>query len=120
MIFDPNTLYYKMALYYTQHKNDPDKVIIFNEGSSRSSKTWDTIHFIFTYCEHNRGKAKEWYIFRDTLTNCKDYTLKEFQNCFAAMKLNIPVKNPQKPEINLFGNKIYFRGLQEEEAIRIL
>lgn len=117
MIFDPNPLFYKMAAYYSQHKNDPDKVIIFNEGGSRSSKTWDTIHLVFTYCDHNRGKGKEWYVFRDTLTNCKDYTLKEFQNCFKAMQINVPVKNPQKPEIDLFGNRIYFRGLVEEQDL---
>jgi phage terminase large subunit len=115
MIFDPNPLFFKMALHVSQHKNDQDKIIICNEGTTRSSKTWDTIHLIYTYCDHNRGKGKEIYIFRDTLTNCKDYTLKEFVNCFKAMSLDIPIKNPQKPEIDLFGNKLYFRGLIEED-----
>lgn len=115
MIFDPNPLFYKMGLHVTDHKKDSDKIIICNEGSTRSSKTWDTIHLIYAYCDANRGKGKELYIFRDTLTNCKDYTLKEFNNCFRAMGINYLIKNPQKPEINLLGNMLYFRGLIEEE-----
>lgn len=114
MNFDPNALYFKMAAYISQHKNDEDKIIILNEGGSRSSKTWDVIHLLLTYCDHNRKAGKELYVFRDTLTNCKDYTLKEFINCFREIGINIPVKNPQKPEMNIYGNTIYFRGLVDE------
>lgn len=116
MPFDPNGLFYQMALYISEHKNDPDKIIICNEGSSRSAKTWDTIHLIYTYCDHNRNKNKEIYVFRDTLTNCKDYTLKEFEKCFRVMGATLNVKNPQKPNISLFGNNIYFRGLVDEQS----
>jgi phage terminase large subunit len=103
-----------MAEYFSDHKNDPDKVIICNEGGSRSSKTWDFFHFLVTYCDHNRGKNKDIYILRDTLVNCKDYTLKEFVKCMAVIGIPChPVVSP-KPYFNLWGNNIYFRGLDSE------
>ena len=117
MPFDPNPLFYKMVRYVSEHKNESDKIIICNEGSSRSSKTWDAIHLIYTYCDHNRNKNKEIYVFRDTLTNCKDYTVKEFEKCLTVITGKPPyIQNPQKPNLKLFGNTIYFRGLIDEEA----
>jgi phage terminase large subunit len=115
MIFDPNPLYYKMGAFFSENKNKQDKVLICNEGGSRSSKTWDFIHFLVTYCDHNRNKNKEIYVFRDTLTNCKDYTLKEFIKCFNHIGVEYDYKNPQKPTIELYGNNIFFRGLADEQ-----
>lgn len=114
MNFDPNNLYYKIVKYVHEHKNDDDKIILGLEGSSRSSKTWDFIHFLVTYCDHNRNKKKEIYVFRDTLINCKDYTLKEFIKCLDLIGVPYKMTNPMKPDIDLFGNMIYFRGLVGE------
>lgn len=115
MIFDPNPLFYQMVEIYDQNKHNPDKVTICNEGSTRSSKTWDFFHFLVMYCDHNRNKQNEIYILRETLTNCKDYTFKEFKNCLNIMKVwnESHYRNPQKPYYNLFGNNVYFRGLDD-------
>ena len=80
-----------------------------------SSKTWDFFHFLYMFCDHNRGQHNEIYILRETLANCKDYTLKEFKKCFQKMEVwdDDNFKNPQKPEYILFGNEIYFRGLDD-------
>lgn len=117
MTFDPNDLYNQMIRYYVAHKSDPDKVIFCNEGSSRSSKTWDFIHFVVTYCDHNRRKNKDIYFLRDTLIHCRDFTLKEVEKCFRAIGIPFqPIYYP-KPYINLWGNNIYFRGLDDEMSM---
>jgi len=119
MTFDPNQLFFYLAkLYSDNFANVPagerQRLIICNEGSTRSSKTWDFIHFLVAFCDNNRNKAYEVYIYRDTLTNCRDYTLKEFQKCLSIIGIYDDAKlvgYGQKPYYNLFGNHIYFRGL---------
>lgn len=80
-----------------------------------SSKTWDFFHLLVMYCENNRNQWNEIYILRETLTDCKDYTFKEFQKCLKVIGIwddNL-YKNPQKPYYNLYGNHVYFRGLDD-------
>lgn len=115
MIFDPNPLFYEMFKIYSENNNRDEKVVICNEGSSRSSKTWDFFHFLVMYCENNINKHNEIYILRETLTDCKDYTFKEFQKCLKTIGIwnDENYKNPQKPLYNLYGNEIYFRGLDD-------
>lgn len=115
MNFDPNFLYYKMVKFFADNKSKDDKVIICNEGSSRSSKTWDFFHFLVTYCDHNRNKNKDIYILRDSLINCKDFTLKEFIKCMNVIGIPCNIVANPKPYFNLFGNNIYFRGLDDEK-----
>jgi len=117
VIFDPNPLFYEMVRLYHTKKPDDDKILIFNEGGSRSSKTWDFFHFLVFYCDQFRNQWQEIYCHRDTLTNCRDYTLKDFINCLTVMKVFDPSKLTgvgHKPYYNLFGNHIYFRGLDDE------
>ena len=115
MNFDPNALFFELAKIYSDNKGE-DKVIICNEGGTRSSKTWDFWHFLVTFCDHNRNKENDIYVLRDTLINCRDFTLKEFVTCLKA----IGIYNPDnytaypKPYYNLFGNNVYFRGLEDE------
>ena len=116
MNFDPNPLFYEMVALYNDHRGKEDKVIICNEGGSRSSKTWDFFHFLVFYCDHNRNKHNEIYILRDTLVNCRDFTLKEFIKCLQIIGVfdsNL-LKTSPKPYYDLFGNDIYFRGLDDE------
>ena len=115
MNFDPNPLFYEMVEIYLNNKDKPDKVTICNEGSSRSSKTWDFFHFLVMYCENNKNAGNEIYILRETLTDCKDYTFKEFQKCLRVIGIwdDECYKSPQKPSYNLFGNDVYFRGLDD-------
>lgn len=115
MAFNPNALYYQMMKYFFDNYLKYDRIIICNEGGSRSSKTWDIIHFIVTYCDHNRNQNKDIYIMRDTLTNCRDFTLKEFEKCFEVIGIPFnPLSLHHKPFIRLFGNNVYFRGLDDE------
>lgn len=102
-------------MLFKKHYTKNNKVIICNEGSTRSAKTWDTFHLIFTICDHNKDKGLEIYILRDTLTNCRDYTLKEFKKFLLTIKYPLKIQSEnQKPYCCLFGNHIYFRGLDDE------
>lgn len=114
--FDPNPLFFEMVRLYQSRPKD-DKIIIFNEGGSRSSKTWDFFHFLVLFCDHNRNSGQEIYCHRDALTNCRDYTLKDFVNCLKSIGVYDASKLTnisQKPYYNLFGNHVYFRGLDDE------
>ena len=79
MAFDPNPLYFEMCSIFKDNYTSENRVEIYNEGSTRSSKTWDAFHFIYTFCDHNRGKDNDIYILRNTLVNCRDYTFKDFK-----------------------------------------
>lgn len=119
MIFDPNPLYYEMLNLYVEYRvNQRKKITICNEGSSRSSKTWDFFHLLVTICDHNKNKELEIYMLRDVLVDCRDYTFKEFKKALKQMQIwdeNKKVESP-KPYYNLYGNHIYFRGLDDGEA----
>jgi len=115
MRLDPNGLYHQMTEYYLTQKTDENRLTICNEGSSRSGKTWDTWDFIKTFCDHNRGKELEIYILRNTLTDCRDYTFKEFKKSMVWSGIwdeSKAVTTP-KPYYNLWGNHLYFRGLDK-------
>lgn len=118
MLFNPNDLCYEMMRIYSRNKTEDNKLIIMNEGGSRAGKTWDALHFIISFCDQNKylKVPLEIYICRDTLTNCKDYTLKDFQGVLAICGLTneILMTNPQKPDFKAWGNNIHFRGLAEE------
>lgn len=116
MHFDPNPLFYKMGQIFQDNYSPENKVIICNEGSSRSSKTFDAFHFIIAFCDHNRNKENDIYILRETLQNCRDYTFKDFQKCCQIIGISPEFKSAgQKPYCNLWGNNIYFRGLDDEK-----
>lgn len=130
--FDPNLLFYEMVDLYRLNRFEQDdqgyildsngnkkrqRVVICNEGGTRSSKTWDFFHFLVFYCDHNRGKENEIYILRETLVKCRDFTLKEFKKCLK--KMNVWDENnftgSPKPYYNLYGNHVYFRGMDDED-----
>lgn len=115
MIFDPNPLFFEMVKIYDQYKTDNNKIIIMNEGGSRSSKTWDFFHLLVAICTNN--KNLDVYILRDTLVNCRDFTLKEFTAALTVMGIfdERKLKSSPKPFYNLFDNNIYFRGLDDEK-----
>lgn len=98
------------------NKPDGEKLIIGNEGSSRSAKTFDTIHLIAAICDANRDKKLDIFFFRDTLVSCKENLLKDFEKCLRLMQIyderNLTGKN-DKPNYNLFGQIIKFRGLDD-------
>jgi PBSX family phage terminase large subunit len=117
MNFEPNRLFYKMLLLYKNNKRKGNKIIICNEGGSRSSKTWDAFHLIIYICNVSRDKGLDIYVLRDTLIHCRDFTLKDF---VGVMKLcgifdQSKLTTSPKPYYNLWGNNIYFRGLDDEK-----
>ena len=84
MNFDPNALCYRMLEYYSENKGrvNPETgrtalVKFANNGSSRSSKTYDAIHFIVAMFDQNRGKNLYCAVFRDELVDCRDTTFKD-------------------------------------------
>ena len=115
MIFDPNPLYFYMCQLWQEHKKEGNIIEIYNQGGTRSSKTWDAIHLLVSICDHNRGKELRIYVLRDTLARCKDKTVPEFQKCFKQIGISSKVMSANhKPYINLWGNHIYFRGLPDD------
>lgn len=119
MNFSPNPLFFEISKIFAENYTPENKVVICNEGGSRSSKTWDAFHFIVAYCDHNRNKNNTIYILRDTLTNCRDFTLKEFQDCLKVMGIwdQDNFRSHPKPDYNLFGNQVFFRGLDDEANV---
>lgn len=119
MIFEPNPLYYWMAEKYAKNKVSDDKIIICNEGGARSSKTWDTIHLITTFCDHNRDRPIPLKIgfFRYTLKDAREKLYEEdFKKCLKTIgifDIKCASKENQSPEYKLFGNDIVFRGLDD-------
>ena len=117
MNLDPNPLYYWMLKKYIE-RDKKDRIILCNEGSTRSSKTFEAFRFIYTYCDHNRATEKDIFVFRDTLINCKDFTVKDFKRCFGREGLGVyedknMIDSP-KPYYKLFNQIINFRGLDKE------
>lgn len=130
MNFKPNNLFNWM--YYTYEKNkgavDPalgvrSRVVFCHEGSSRSSKTWDTFHFLVSQCYANRGskmnkkyKPLEIFVFRKTLKSCREGTFADFEKCLRHIGIweeDCASGQNQSPNYTLWGNKIFFRGVEE-------
>ena len=116
---DPGPLYYCMAKIYSENKRPDNIVTIFNEGGFRSGKTCDTADLIFTFCDHNRNRKMplEIGVFRNTLKDCREKTYemdfkKQMQRSGIYQQANI-LKENMAPEVNLWGNKISFRGLDD-------
>jgi len=120
MIFDPNPLCYSMLqIYSTYYANIPKeqrrRLYICNEGGTRSSKTFDFFHFLVAICKNNKGLKI--YCYRDTLKNCKDRTLQDFIDCLTLMNVynaDYLTGRNQSPVYDLFGNTVYFRGLDDD------
>jgi PBSX family phage terminase large subunit len=102
-----------MAKIYHDNSDSDYPVTICNEGGSRSSKTFDFFHFLTLFYSHNHNAGLECYIFRDTLVDCRKLTYKDFKKSLVAMNIWDESKSKQYPTpyYELFGNHIYFGGL---------
>ena len=117
MSFDPGRIYYEMLYIFDQNYTPENKVVICNEGSSRSSKTFDAFHFLYTFCDHNRNEGHDIYILRDTLKHCREHTFRDFKKFMKIIEVYPTyLSENQSPELTLFGNKIYFRGLDDHDV----
>lgn len=114
MNFEPNPLYYRMVQIYSENKTEENKIIIGNEGGTRSSKTWDAFHLIYTFCDHNPNRDLEIYILRDTLENAREKTFKDFEKCMTLIGADVEYRSKgMKPSAVINGNEIRFRGLDK-------
>ncbi len=83
------------------------------EGSSRSSKTWDTSIFICQYIYKNKDKNKLIGICRDTLANLKDTTYQTLKQVWGLFGYDLSVFNKVASQINYFGCTIKFLGVND-------
>jgi hypothetical protein len=122
MKFTPAPLFNKMVLFYSQNKHRENPASgrrelpkIYNNGSSRSSKTYSAIQLIITFCDHNRKNPLYIGVFRDTLVDCRKYTYKDFVECIKMMDLysECQITEFPNPKIKLWGSTIEFMGLPE-------
>lgn len=83
------------------------------EGGSGSAKTWDVIQFLMYYCEVNRNKNKDILIFRQTFADLRKTVLKDFEKIMRKYEIYEDSDYHKSPPVsyNLFGNVIYFTGL---------
>ena len=134
--FAPNYLFFWMIKKFLDNRHELDKsladeenpdgkpkrITFFNLGGTRSSKTYDEIHFIWKLCDSNRGKNLYIAVYRETLVKCRDTTLKDFKECFNRMNLvrdkdyTLVGDTNGRPIITLYGNTIEFKGFPEEGA----
>ena len=105
-----------MAKAINEYSLKNKRLIICNEGGSRSSKTWTTFYIIIWICLSNKNKNLDIYILRNTLVKCRDYTWRDFVKVLKLTGVfrQDCIKESPKPYYNLCGNNIYARGLDDE------
>ena len=83
------------------------------EGGSGSAKTWDIIQFLIYYCQVNIDKNKDILIFRNTFADLRKTVIKDFEKILRRYELFELDKYRKSTPVsyNLFGNMIYFTGL---------
>lgn len=121
MRFDPSDLYYYMLKLFKDNYLETDrtqKLCIFNEGGARAGKTIDFIHLLVTICDHNRNKGMQIGFFRYTLKDAREKLYEQdFKKCLSeyigVYDPNCARAEKQSPEYDLFGNTVYFRGLED-------
>lgn len=118
MKLDPNDLFYKMAAAYSKAKKDGYRLTICNEGGSRAGKTFDAFALIIAICASNINEQLDIYVLRDTLKNSREKTYKDFKKMLKFCDLLSDCKlfsENQSPRVELFGNNIFFGGLDDEK-----
>ncbi|MFA5234206.1 MAG: phage terminase large subunit [Sulfurimonas sp.] len=88
------------------------------EGSSGSGKTWDIIQFLLIYCQNNYNKNKDILIFRETFADLRKTVLKDFEKILRLYNLYNPELHRKSTPVTfeIFGNKIFFTGLDSMSA----
>lgn len=125
--FEPNYLAYYMMYVWSEYRDavDPETgkkacVKFFNQGGTRSGKTYDAIHTIWKICDANKEAKLYISVYRETLVKARDTTLKDFLECFELMRLvegkdyeKTGTNSSGRPIITLYGNTIEFKGIPE-------
>ena len=91
---------------------------IFNEGSSRSGKTFDTFDFLYDICAAG-DRTYNIYVFRATLQDCKEYTLADFKKKLTLRGVYDPDSlsgERTRPDYCIGKSVIHFRGLDKMDS----
>lgn len=105
----------RLRRVYEKYTRHGERRIVCNEGGSRSGKTWDTLLFFVWYCAVNKDARKKIRIFRDTLVNCRTTVYEDFTQILHLLQLTpiAQIRESGAPRVELFGNTIYFHGLDD-------
>lgn len=135
MNFDPNFLFYWMVYNYSVHKDtlfealsnemnpDGQRAIVkfFNFGGSRSSKSFDAVHFIVKMLDSHRDSPLKVNVYRSELVLARDLTLADFKLCFDIIGLVrdrdyslTGDSSSARPRIRLWRSEIHFMGYPEK------
>lgn len=123
MKFKTTPLFKRMIEFYVdaRGKKDPEtgKAVlptIYNNGSSRSAKTYTAIQVIITILNHNQNRDLYVAVLRDTLVDCRKYTFKDFKEALKTFDMieKCDIVEHPNPKIRLWGNTIEFMGLPED------
>lgn len=90
-------------------------VRVFNEGGSRSGKTFCTFDFLVDICMQG-DRAWNIYVFRSTLQDCKEYSLADFKKKLILRGDYDPdclTGENVRPDYRIGKSVIHFRGLDK-------
>jgi len=88
------------------------------EGGSGSSKTYSIIQFIILYLHAHQGEGKRVLIVRQKLTWLKLSVVVDFFNVLRNFGIEDPdAYNKTEGVLSLFGNYVYFTGLDEPQKV---
>lgn len=124
--FRPNYLFYWMwyRLGIFKNKINPQTgkksiPVFVNLGGTRSAKTFSEIQMCYKVLTDMPNAGIRINVYRETLVNCRKYTLIDFKDCFKAMNLEPDVdytltgEISGTPQITIKGNIINFLGYPE-------
>lgn len=110
---------YRYLMYrYMQYREQEAVLKIFNEGSSRSGKTFDTFDFLYDICLLANHPLNI-FVYRNTLQACKEITLADFRKKMILRGDYDPDAmrgENQRPDYFVKGSVIHFRGLDKMDS----
>lgn len=110
---------YKVMMYlFSRYRNSGVVLRVFNEGSSRSGKTYDTFDFLYDICAVG-DRDYSIYVYRATLADCKEKALGDFKKKLQLRGVYDPNSMTGEkilPEYKIGGSTIRFRGLDKMDV----
>ena len=104
---------YRYLMYrYMQYREQDAVLKIFNEGSSRSGKTYDAFDFLYDICTLALSPLNI-FVYRNTLQACKEITLADFRKKLTLRGVYDPDamrSENQHPDYYINNSVIHFRG----------
>ena len=110
---------YRYLMYrYMQYRERDAVLKIFNEGSSRSGKTYDAFDFLYDICTLALSPLNI-FVYRNTLQACKEITLADFRKKLTLRGVYDPDamrSENQHPDYYINNSVIHFRGLDRMDS----